>query len=181
MATSRSKKSDQLASLEEKFKKAKGVAFTSFDGLTVEEAQVIRRSLREQGMSYTVIKKTLIQLAAKNAGLPEVLSKDLDGAVAVIVSPDDEIAPAGAIKKFRKEFIVRETKEPKLSFGGAVFEGKFLDAAQTAMIADTPSREESLGRIIGFLHSGTSKIHGVLNSGLQRMFNVLENAEKFAS
>ncbi|MCF7906091.1 50S ribosomal protein L10 [Candidatus Gracilibacteria bacterium] len=181
MATTRSKKSEQLAALEEKFKAAKGIAFTAFEALTVEEAQVIRRELRAQGMSYTVIKKTLIELAAKNASLPEVPSASLDGAVAVIVSSSDEIAPAAAIKKFRKDYKNMKTKEPKMSFAGAIFDGKFLSAEETARIADTPFREESLGKIVGMLRSGPQKLHGVFNSGFQKLYNVLQNAEKFAS
>jgi len=181
MAITRVRKTEQLSALEKKFKEAKGVAFTTFDTLTVQEAQTMRRELRTQGMTYTVIKKTLIELAAKNAGLPEVLSKDLSGSVAVIVSPDDEIAPAAMIKKFQKEFKNVKTKKPKLSFAGVVFDGKFLSAEETAVIAEMPSREESLGRIVGMLRSGPQKLHGVFNSGFQKLYNVFQNADKFAS
>ena len=181
MAISRSTKSDQLAALESKFKEAKGVAFITFNELTVEEAQTMRRGLRAEGMSYTVIKKTLMALAAKNTGLPEVNVDDLEGAVAVIVSPTDEIAPAASIKKYMKEFFDKGTKTSKVGYAGSIFEGKFCDVAATAIIAETPSREESLAKIVGMLKSGPQKLHGVFNSGFQKLFNVLENAEKFAS
>ncbi len=181
MATSKAKKTDQLQALEDKFKNAKGVAFVKFSGLLVDEAQAIRRSLREQGMSYTVIKKTLIELAAKNTKLAEFASGDLDGSVAVIVSSDDEIAPASVIKKLKKDYVDRKSKKSKLDFAGAVFEGRFLDAAAATELANIPSREESLGKIVGMLKSGPQKLHGVFNSGFQKMYNVLENAEKFAS
>ncbi len=181
MTISRAKKSVQLTALEKLFGNAKGVAFLSFAGLTVEEAQNMRRELRAKGMSYTVIKKTLISIAAKNVGLPEVLSENLPGSVAVIISQSDEIAPAAAIKKFRKDVKNKKTKESKVNFAGAIFEGRFLSVAETAAIADTPSREESLGRIIGFLRSGTNKLHTVLNSGFSRIRNVLDHADKFAA
>ncbi len=181
MAISRSKKSDQLAELESKFKKAKGVAFITFKELTVEEAQAMRRGLRADGMSYTVIKKTLMALAAKNAGLPQVNVDDLEGSVAVIVSSTDEIAPAAAIKKYMKEFFDKKKKVSKVGFAGSIFEGKFCGVEATAMIADTPSREQSLAKIVGMLKSGPQKLHGVCNSGFQKLFNVLQNAEKFAS
>lgn len=181
MATSRSKKEEQLQALQEKFENAKGVAFAKFKNVTVDEAQAIRRELRSQGMSYTVIKKTLISLAAKNTKIAEFDSGDMDGSVAVIVSAEDEIAPAAAIKKYKKDFFNKETKTSKFDFSGCLFEGKFQDAAQTALIADTPSREESLGKIVGMLKSGPQKLHGVFNSGMQKLYNVLDNAEKFAS
>ena len=181
MAISRSTKSDQLATLEAKFKEAKGVAFITFNELTVEEAQVMRRGLRAEGMSYTVIKKTLMALAAKNTGLPEVNVDDLEGAVAVIVSPTDEIAPAASIKKYMAEFFDKATKTSKVGYAGSIFEGKFCGVEATAVIASTPSREESLAKIVGMLKSGPQKLHSVFGSGFSKLYNVLENAEKFAA
>jgi len=181
MPTSRTKKTEQLSALEAKLKKAKGVAFISFKALTVEEAQNMRRDLRSKGMTYTVIKKSLIRLAAKAAGLPEVKEENIAGSVAVIVSATDEIAPAASIKKYIKEIRIPKTKDSKVAFAGAIFDGKFLSAAETALLANTPSRDESLAKIMGMLRSGPQKLHGVLNSGFQGLYNVLQNAEKFAS
>lgn len=180
MAITKAKKQSQLAALEALFKDAKGAAFMSFDGLTVDEAQVVRRALRADGMNYVVIKKTLIALAAKNTGLAEFNSDQLEGSVAVIVSQDDEIAPAAAIKTFYKEFNAPKKDIIKVDYAGAVFEGKFVDAEGTKALASIPSREESLGKIVGMLVSGPQKLHGVLNSGFQGVYNVLQNAEKFA-
>lgn len=185
MAITKSKKEEQLAALTAKFKDASGVAFAKFDQLGVEEAQIIRRELRANGMSYTVIKKTLMAIAAKEAGLAEFDSDNLEGSVAVIVSADDAVMPAQFIKKFKKEFFVKKTKEreafAKIDFAGALFEGNFLDAAKTAEFANTATREESLAKIVGMLKSGPQKLHSVFNSGLQRTFNVLKNADKFAA
>ncbi len=181
MAITRSKKKEQLAALIEKFKEAQGVAFAKFDKLGVEEAQVIRRELRENGMSYTVIKKTLIALAAKEAKLAEFDSDSLEGSVAVIVSPEDAVMPAQFIKKFKKDFFDKANKHAKIDFAGALFEGVFLDAAKTAEFANTATREESLAKIVGALRSGPQKLHTVFNSGFQKLYNVMQNAEKFAA
>lgn len=181
MATSRSKKEDQLQKLEKRFSEAQGIAFMKYTTVTVDEAQAIRRELRSQGMTYMVIKKTLMALAAKNTGVAEFSANDLEGSVAVIVSAQDSIAPAAAIKKYKKDFLDKKTKTSKFDFAGCIFEGKFQDAAATAIIAETPTREESLAKIMGMLRSGPQKIHGVLNSGMQKLYNVLDNAEKFAS
>lgn len=181
MATSKLKKQGQLEALEAKFKEAEGVAFVRFNGATVEEVQLIRRDLRAKGMTYTVIKKTLIALAAKNSKLAEFSSDNLDGAVAVIVSATDSVAPAAEIKRMKKESFNKETKTSVFDFAGAIFEGKLLDEKETAILADTPSREESLSKIVSMLKSGPQKIHGILNSGLQKVYNVLENADKISA
>jgi ribosomal protein L10 len=181
MAITKSKKEEQLAALTAKFKEASGVAFAKFDQLGVEEAQIIRRELRANGMSYTVIKKTLMAIAAKDAGLAEFDSDNLEGSVAVIVSQDDAVMPAQFIKKFKKDFFDKATKHAKVDFAGCLFEGNFLDAAATTEFANTATREESLAKIVGMLKSGPQKLHNVFNSGLQRTFNVLKNADKFAA
>ncbi|HEY5714229.1 MAG TPA: 50S ribosomal protein L10 [Candidatus Gracilibacteria bacterium] len=181
MATSKAKKSGQLTALTEKFKGAQGVAFVNFNLATVEEVQAVRRDLRSKGMSYTVIKKTLMAIAARDAGICEFDSDNLEGSVAVIVSSDDAIAPASAIKDMKKKYSLPKKKIVKFDFAGAIFEGAFLSAAETAILADTPSREESIAKILGALRSGPQKLHGILNSGLQRPYNVLKNADKFAT
>lgn len=180
MATSKQKKTGQLASLLEKFKDAQGVAFVQFDQATVEEVQTVRRALRANGMSYTVIKKTLMALAAKETGLGEFSATDLKGCVAVIVSATDAVMPAQEIKKIKKEFFNKKEGFSKFDFAGALFEGKFLDAAAATQFADTATREESLAKIMGMLQSGPQKLHSVCNSGFSKLYNVMENAEKFA-
>lgn len=181
MATTRAKKSEQLEELIALFSEAKGIAFCAFSTLTVEEVESVRRALRGQNMRYIVAKKTLLALAAKTAEKAEFVPDDLEGAVAVIVSPDDAVLPAAAIKKMKKDFFNKATKTSKVDFAGAILDGKFLSAAETAAFADTPSREQSLAKIVGMLRSGPQKLHTVFNSGLQNMYTIMQDAEKFAS
>jgi large subunit ribosomal protein L10 len=180
MATSKAKKQFQLSELETKLKDAKGIAFVQFDGASVMDVQQARRDLRAKGMTYSVLKKTLMSIAAKNTDAGEFEATQLEGSVAIIVSQDDEIAPAAAIKALKKEHFSKETKTSKFNFAGSMFEGKFLDAAQTAVLADTPSREESLGALVGALQHGVQGIHAGLTHGMQGITAALKEAEKFS-
>jgi len=180
MATSKAKKNDQLKALVEKFKSAEGVAFIKFDKATVMEVQDVRRSLRADGMTYTVIKKTLMAIAAKQTGLAEFDSNQLEGAVAVITSDSDQVAPAAAIKKAFNDNFDKETKTSKFDFAGAIFEGKFLDKKETAVLANTPSKLESYGRIVGMLKRGPQGIHAGLMHGLRGITFALKEADKFS-
>lgn len=181
MATTRSKKSQQLQVLTDVFKNAAGVAFITFGTATVAEVERIRRSLREQGMTYTVIKKTLMALAAKQAGIAEFSSDNLSGMVAVITSPDDIVLPAQTIKKIYKDHFVKATKTSKFDFAGAIFEGNFLDADQARVFADTPTKEESLSKMVGMLKSGPQRLHTVCMHGLKSFHAITKDAEKFTS
>lgn len=180
MATSKAKKQYQLTELETKLKGAKGIAFVQFDGATVMEVQKARRDLRAKGLTYSVLKKTLMSIAAKNMKAGEFEATQLTGSVAIIVSQDDEIAPAAAIKALKKEHFDKATDSSKFNFAGSMFEGNFLDAAQTAVLAETPSREESLGALVGALQHGVQGIHAGLTHGMQGITAALNEAEKFS-
>jgi len=180
MAISRDKKQAQLQALVAKFKDATGVAFVKFDKATVNEVQTVRRELRAQGMSYDVIKRTLISIAAKETGLAEFGADDMEGMVAVICSPDDIVLPAQMIKKFKKDFFDKKADHAKFDFAGAVFEGNFLDASAAESFANTPTKEESLGRIVGMLMVGPQKLHTVFKHGLQSAHAIMKDADKFA-
>lgn len=181
MAISRSKKENQLADLTSLISGAQGVSFVAFNEATVEEVQQVRRDLRANNMTYTVIKKTLIKLAVKTGKNIDFSVDELVGSVAVITSKDDELTPLSVIKKMKKDTFSKETKTSKFDFAGSLFDGAFLGKDATAEMASVPSKEESLGRIIGALRSGPSKIHRSLTYGLQGIFMALSEADKFAS
>jgi len=181
MAITKAKKQEILAGLEQKMNDATGVAFLTFDGLTVDEAFAFRNYCRDNDMTYTVAKKTLMSLAAKDTNTAEFDSDQLAGAVAMITHPDDVVMPAATIKKFIADTLDKATKESKVAYAGAVYEGALIDQKETAVLAATPSKEESYGKIVGMLTHGTRGIHGVLQSGLKGAINVLQSAEKFAS
>lgn len=180
MATSRAKKNTQFEAIKSKFQKAAGIAFTRFESPTVMDVDQVRGELRKKGMSYTVVKKTLIALASKETNRAEFSADDLAGSVAVITSEVDEIAPAAFIKKFQKDFFNKKTKTSKFNFAGAVFAGKFLDPLSAEALANTPSREESFAKIIATLRHGPKGIHSMLTHGLRGITFSLKEAEKYA-
>ena len=151
-----------------------------FFGATVNEVQNVRRELRAAEMSYRVIKKTLISAAAKKIAAVDFTPKNLDGAVAVIISEKDSIAPIAAVKKLKKDFFNKKTKKSKFDFAGAIFEKNFLDEKKSAELAEIPSREESIAKIIGAMRNGPRKIHSTLLHGLRGICAACRDAEKFA-
>ena len=167
MAISRSQKTQQLESLQEKLSGAAAVGFVIFTGPTVNESQTVRRQLREKGLTYTVIKKSLISLAAEKSHQLSIPKSDLNSSVAVITSAEDEIAPFAAIKTLSKDFYNKETKTSKFAFAGGIFGGEFIDAPAAAALADIPSRPEIFSKIVGALRAGPRGIHSALGHGLR--------------
>ena len=132
------------------------VAATVVDyrGLTVAEDTALRKALREAGVQYKVFKNTLIKRAAEGTDFAQ-LDPVLDGPTALAVSKDDATAAARIFAKFAKT-------SPKLEFKGVVVEGKFYDAKAVQALAEIPSREELLGRLLGSIQSPVTNFARVL-------------------
>ena len=125
-----------------------------YRGLTVSEDTQLRKTLREAGGQYKVFKNTLIKRAAEGTDFSE-LDGFLEGPTAIAVSRDDATAAARILAKFAKT-------APKLELKGAVVEGKLYDEKEVQALAEIPSREELLGRLLGSIQSPVTNFARVL-------------------
>jgi len=175
MAINKAKKSEILAALESEFKNSASVAFTAYSGITVVEIQNLRQRLRESDARMVIAKKTLIRLAAKNAGLQEIPDESLEGPVAVVFSHADELAGFQIVEKSKKEF-------KQLEILGGVFENEILSRAKAQQLAQLPSKDALLGQIVGLLISPLRGFVGVGGGLLGGFVRVLDGwREKRAS
>jgi len=134
---------------------AQAVVLVDHRGLTVEEDTILRKQLREAGVSYKVYKNTMMNFAFKGTDY-EGLSQYLEGPSAMAVSTTDATAPARVLCKFAKT-------APALEIKGGVVDGIVYDAKGVAQLADIPSREELLSRLLGSMKSPISNLARVLN------------------
>jgi large subunit ribosomal protein L10 len=157
MAITRAKKEQILAELEKEFKSAKSVAFTTYIGTTVAEITDLRRQLRDAGVRMLVAKKTLIKLAAKNAGLKEIPNEAMVGPVAVTFAHQDELAALQVLHKYGKD-------HKQVSLLGAILEGENLSQSAAMTLAQLPGKEALLGQLVGLF---ISPIRGFVTVGSQ--------------
>ena len=153
---SKSRKSEELKSLKTKLPKSKITVFTSFSkagekGLSVAQITELKRLLRSIKSEYFVTKKTLIDLALRQAqDKPQDNSYDgldiykMDGSVGLVIGEDDPYDVAKKIYEFSR-------KNPALHFWGAVMDGKFMTKEGFLEIAKMPSKEVLIGRLVGML------------------------------
>ena len=128
-----------------KIQGAQAVVLAAYSGITVEQDTALRKEMREAGVDYKVYKNTMMNFAFK--GTPyEELCKHLDGPNALAVSKEDATAPARILAKYAKD-----VKTLKLIAG--VVEEKYYDEAGIQALADIPSREVLLGRLLGSMQS----------------------------
>ena len=131
--------------ISEKIKDAQAVVLVDHRGLTVAQDTELRKKLREEGVTYKVYKNTMMNFAFKGTDF-EQLGDLLNGPSAMAVSATDPAAPARVLYQFAKQAKALEIK-------GGVIEGKFYDAAAMTEIAEIPSKDVLLSKLLGSMQS----------------------------
>ena len=154
----RKQKEKVIQEESEGLKGGKTLIFTDFTGLSANEANALRKSLRDLGAKYRVMKKRLLGLVLKEYGV-DVERKNLEGQVGLVVSPEGVSETAGKVYAFFKEHKDRF----KLLGGVEMEEKKVLSKSEVEMIGSLPPREVLLGQLVYMLGSPIRKFMFVLN------------------
>lgn len=139
-----------VAELIEKLKAAQAGVIVDYRGLTVEEDTKLRSKLREAGVEYKVVKNTLTRFAIKELGYDE-MDEALNGPSSLAISETDPVAPAKVISDFAK------TNE-NLTIKAGFLDGKVISLDEIKTLANTPSKEVLIAKIMGSLNSPVSKL-----------------------
>ena len=171
MARSRESKKNILEILEEKIARSTSLFLANLKGLTVKQAETLRRSCRKDGVDCLMAKKTLLKIAFKNRGI-DIDPKKLDGEVALTFGYADEVAPARILASFGK------TNETFGILGGVILSGsagpQVLDIKSVHQLATLPSRDELLGSLVGSLASPMRGFVSVLGGNTRQFVYVLK-------
>ena len=165
----RDEKEKQIEVLAEMLKNAKAAFVADYRGVSVGDVTKLRADLRNAGVEYRVAKNTLVKLASKGTDC-EVLNDFLTGPNAIAVSTDDPVAPAKILNDFAKA-----NKHFELKAG--VLGGKLLSAAEITALADLPSREVLLAKVLGSISAPTSNFVGLLAAVPRSLLTVLKAIE----
>ena len=163
-------KQDKIEAMKENFSKAKVAVVTEYRGMSVEEITKLRRALQKEDSDYMVTKNTLAKVAAKGTQF-EVLEEVLKGPVAIAFGFKDEVAPAKVLKKF-----IKEAKKGQVI--AAALDGKLLDAKETQVLADLPSKEELYAKMLGCINSPATGIAGAVNAVMSGLVRAMDQVAK---
>lgn len=133
-------KETTVAELTDLFRSSNAVVLTEYRGLTVAQLKQLRSNIRDDA-SYAVVKNTLTQIAAKEAGVTG-LDELLVGPSAIAFVHGDTVAVAKALRDFAKA-------NPLLVIKGGYFDGAPLSAAEVGKLADLETREVLLAKLAG--------------------------------
>ena len=140
----------RIDEIKEKLEKAQSAVVIDYIGITVAEADAMRKKLREANVDYTVYKNTLVKRAIEGTKYEE-LAQVLDGPSAFALSYEDATAPARVIDEVMKDY-------KKMSFKAGVVEGVYYDAEGIEAIAAIPGRDQLIAKFMGSVQSPVSKL-----------------------
>jgi large subunit ribosomal protein L10 len=151
----RDNKQELVTEMHERLTRAKAVFLADFRGMDVGKATNLRNELRSASVEYKVFKNTLLERASQGTDM-ECLSPYLTGPTAIAISYDDPVNAAKVLSKFAKD------PQGKFVLKVGVLSGKLLDVKQIQALAELPSREVLLAKMLGSMQAPATNFVGVL-------------------
>ena len=148
-------KQQVVTEMHEKLQRAKAVFLADFRGMNVGKATELRNELRKAAVEYKVVKNTLLELASRETD-KESLKPFFTGPTAVALSYDDPVAAAKVLSKFAKE------QQATFKLKAGVLTGKAITVPDIQALADLPSREVLIAKLLGTMQAPMSNFVGVL-------------------
>ena len=148
-------KQQVVAEMHDKLLRAKAVFLADFRGMNVGKATDLRNELRKASVEYKVVKNTLLDLASRDTD-KESLSPHYAGPTAIALSYDDPVSAAKVLSRFAKE------QQATFKLKAGILSGKVISAADIQALADLPSREVLLAKLLGTIQAPTANFVGVL-------------------
>jgi len=169
MPQTKAKKQKIIEDLKEKVARQKAMVFVDLKGVKVKDLNQLKKQLKEVGAHLQVVKKTLLALVCKEVGF-NFNPKEFPGQLALVFAFQDETVPAGIVYRFGKTF-------PSLQLIGGYLEGKLLSAQDIVAIAQLPSKQELLAKVVGSIRAPLSGFVNVLEGNIKGLLNVLAKAK----
>ncbi len=150
-------KQAQVEELTAKLKESVAGVLVDYSGISVADDTKLRKELREAGVSYMVVKNSIIERATKEVGY-EALNTHLHGSSALAISHDDPVAAAKIITKYAKDH------KDKFTVKAGYVDGGVIDAAKVAELGSLPSREGLLSMLLSVLTGNLRGLAVALNA-----------------
>ena len=145
-----------VEALSAKIKEATSVVFVDYKGINVAQDTELRKQFREAGVEYSVVKNTLTNFAAKDAGYD--FAEVLNGTTAMASTTGDPIAPARIVCEFAKK-----NKLKTLTIKGGIVEGSVLSADELNGFGELPSKNALVASVLGTFLAPISNLAFILD------------------
>lgn len=161
----RAQKTQEIESLKNRFANSQLTILAGYKGLTVAQMTELRNKLRASQSAFKVVKNRLAKIAVEGSNHAD-LKDHFKDTVAVATSEADPTAPAKILVEFAKQ-------NEKLEIKAALLDGKILTNAEVKALADMPSKEELIAKLMGSMQAPAQNLVGVLSQIPRQVVQVL--------
>lgn len=154
-------KLEAVATVREKLSRSKSVIVTDYRGLTVAQMTDLRSRLRKEGVEYKIVKNRLAKIALREAGMDD-MDDYLKGTTALAFGIKDPVGPAKVLTAYAKD-------NEKLKIIGGLMDNQRLNTVAIGELAQLPSREVLLSRLLGSITSPVQKLAYGLNQTVAKV------------
>ena len=172
----RSEKQQDLDNLKSDLAKVSTVILSTFQGITVEDDNKLRRAVQQVGGHYRVVKNTLAERAGEGTSSAPLL-KNLTGTNSIAYTETDPVSLAKVLTKIAKDV-------PAFKFRAGIVEGRVLSIAEIQQLASLPSKEELISKVMFLLNAPAQRIASVVSAVTRNLavtVNEAVKANKFGS
>ncbi len=152
-------KKEYVAKLAESLKGAQSGILVDYRGTTVADDTKLRRDMRENGVTYGIVKNTLLRFAFNEIGYNE-LDEHLEGTTAIAYS-DDAIAPARVLANFAKD-------HENFKIKGGFVEGKVVPLEQIMELSKLSSKNALIAQVLGGFNATIASLAICINAIVEK-------------
>jgi large subunit ribosomal protein L10 len=175
MALTRAKKTEKVTALASELEHSTSAIIGTFSALTASKDFDLRKTVREAGGSYHVVKNKLAARASKGSKIEAAL-QGLKGVSSVAYTSGDPVALAKALSTWVKD-------NAEFTFKLGIVDGKVITVQEIAALATLPGKEELFSKLLFLIQSPAQRLVTVINAtgrDLAVVINQGVEKEKFA-
>jgi large subunit ribosomal protein L10 len=154
MALTKQKKAEQVTKLAAELESSTSAIVGTFAKLTVSQDYALRKTIREAGGKYRVLKNTLAARAAKGTKVEAAL-QGLKGVSSVAYTSGDPVALTKAISTW-----VAENAEFTFKLG--IVDGKVINVDEIKQLATMPGKEELYSKLLFLINAPAQRLATVI-------------------
>ena len=163
-------KQKDLENLKKTIEENKNIFVTSFEKMTVSQDFQLRKTIREAGGDYQVVKNNIAAKASEGTSASDLLS-DLRGMTSLAYTAKDPVGLAKALSKYSKE-------NAAFTFKAGMVEGRVIDIQAISDLASMPPKEEIYAKLLYLINANATRLVSVMNGVGRNLAVVLDQAAK---
>jgi large subunit ribosomal protein L10 len=168
MALTRAKKAEKVTALASELEHSTSAIIGTFNALTASKDSSLRKTIREAGGSYHVVKNKLAARASQGTKIEAAL-QGLKGVSSVAYTSGDPVALAKALSTWVKE-------NAEFTFKLGIVDGKIISVQDIAALATMPGKEELFSKLLFLIQSPAQRLATVINAAGRDLAIVLNQA-----